>query len=158
MLAKSLPSISDVIAGPVNWVTLAALQSTEPTVGKPGNTGIRRLFRATLFSWQGYFAAWKNEAAFRQELTLVVVLVPVAFWLGQTALERAAMIGSLLIVLIVELLNSAIEAAIDRHGSEQHELSGRAKDMGSAAVLTSLVLVVTVWALIAAERFLGTGS
>lgn len=158
MLTKSRVPNSGVIAGPSNWVTLAALQFMEPVVGKPGNTGIRRLFRATLFSWQGYSAAWKNEAAFRQELALVVVLVPVALWLGQTALERAALIGCLLIVLIVELLNSAIEAVVDRHGSEQHELSGRAKDMGSAAVLTSLVLMVTVWGLIAAARFLGAGA
>ncbi|MDH4124837.1 MAG: diacylglycerol kinase [Gammaproteobacteria bacterium] len=126
-------------------------------MGKPGNTGFKRLFNATLFSWQGYSAAWKNEAAFRQELALVVVLAPLAIWLGQTALERAVLIGCLMIVLIVELLNSAIEAAIDRHGNEQNELSGRAKDLGSAAVLTSLVLVAVVWALIAADRFLGAG-
>ena len=99
-------------------------------------------------------AAWKNEAAFRQELLLVLVLVPVTFWLGQTALERAVLIGSLFLVLIVELINSAIEAAIDRHGDEQHELSGRAKDIGSAAVFISLLTVATIWGLIAAERFL----
>ncbi len=84
---------------------------------------------------------------------MVVVLLPAAVWLGQTALERAVLIGSLFIVMIVELINSAIEAAIDRHGDEQHELSGRAKDMGSAAVFGSLLLVVVVWGLIAAERF-----
>jgi diacylglycerol kinase (ATP) len=123
-------------------------------LGKPGNTGIGRILRATRFSAQGIAAAWKNEAAFRQELTLVVVLLPAAVWLGQTALERAVLIVSLFIVLIVELINSAIEAAIDRHGDEQHELSGRAKDMGSAAVFGSLLLVVVVWALIAVERFL----
>lgn len=123
-------------------------------MGKPGNTGIGRILRATRFSAQGIAAAWKNEAAFRQELTLVVVLLPAAVWLGQTALERAVLIVSLFIVLIVELINSAIEAAIDRHGDEQHELSGRAKDMGSAAVFGSLLLVVVVWALIAVERFL----
>lgn len=123
-------------------------------MGKPGNTGIGRILRATRFSAQGIAAAWKNEAAFRQELTLVVVLLPAAVWLGQTALERALLIVSLFIVLIVELINSAIEAAIDRHGDEQHELSGRAKDMGSAAVFGSLLLVVVVWALIAVERFL----
>jgi diacylglycerol kinase (ATP) len=89
-----------------------------------------------------------------QELLLVVVLLPAAVWLGQTALERAVLIGSLFIVMIVELINSAIEAAIDRHGNEQHELSGRAKDMGSAAVLISLLLIAVVWGLIAAERFL----
>ena len=81
------------------------------------------------------------------------MLLPAAVWLGQTALERAVLIGSLFIVMIVELINSAIEAAIDRHGDEQHELSGRAKDMGSAAVFGSLLLVVVVWGLIAAERF-----
>lgn len=123
-------------------------------MAKPGNTGIGRVLRATKFSAQGLLAAWKNEAAFRQELILVVVLLPAAFWLGQTALERAALVACLLLVLIVELINSAIEAAIDRHGDEQHELSGRAKDMGSAAVFVSLLTVATIWGLIAAERFL----
>ena len=123
-------------------------------MAKPENTGLRRILRATKFSSQGLVAAWKNEAAFRQELLLVVVLLPVAVWLGQTALERAVLIGCLFIVLIVELINSAIEAAIDRHGDEIHELSGRAKDMGSAAVFVSLLLVAVVWGVIAAERFL----
>lgn len=108
------------------------------------------------FSTQGLVAAWKNEAAFRQELTLVALLLPVAIWLGQNALERAVLIGCLLLVVLVELLNSAIEAAVDRHGEQLHELSGRAKDMGSAAVFVSLVLVALVWGLIAAERFLAT--
>jgi len=123
-------------------------------LAKPGNTGIGRILRATKFSAQGLAAAWKNEAAFRQELILVVILLPAAFWLGQTALERAVLIGSLFLMLIVELINSAIEAAIDRHGDEQHELSGRAKDMGSAAVFVSLLIIATTWGLIAAERFL----
>ena len=123
-------------------------------MAKPDNTGIRRILRATKFSAQGLAQAWQHEAAFRQEVVLVFVLTPVAVWLGQTALEQAVLIGSCLIVLIVELINSAIEAAIDRHGDEQHELSGRAKDMGSAAVLVSLTLVVVVWGLIAAARFL----
>lgn len=123
-------------------------------MAKPGNTGIGRILRAAKYSSQGLAAAWKHEAAFRQELLLVIVLLPVGFWLGQTALERAVLIGCLLLVMIVELINSAIEAAIDRHGDEQHVLSGRAKDMGSAAVLISLLLVVVVWGLIAAERFL----
>jgi diacylglycerol kinase (ATP) len=127
-------------------------------MGKPGNTGLRRILRATQYSALGLSAAWKHEAAFRQELALVVVLLPAAIWLGQTALERALLITCLLVVLIVELLNSAIEAAIDRHGEELHELSGRAKDMGSAAVFVSLVLVVVVWGLVAAERFLGPAT
>jgi len=123
-------------------------------MAKPDHTGIRRILRATKFSSQGLAQAWQHEAAFRQELVLVVLLAPVAIWLGQTALERAVLIGCCLIVLIVELINSAIEAAIDRHGEEHHELSGRAKDMGSAAVLISLLLVALVWGLIAADRFL----
>ncbi len=123
-------------------------------MAKPGNSGIGRIIRATRFSALGLSAAWKNEAAFRQELLLIVVMLPAALWLGQTAFERAVLIGCLFIVLIVELINSAIEAAIDRHGDEQHELSGRAKDMGSAAVFMSLLLVAVVWGLIAAERFL----
>lgn len=122
-------------------------------MGKPGNTGIRRIIRATRFSAQGFAQAWKHEAAFRQELALAAVLTPAAFWLGQTALERAALLGVLLLMLIVELLNSAIEAAIDRHGDEQHELSGRAKDLGSAAVFVVLVLVGVVWASVAWNRF-----
>ncbi len=124
-------------------------------MAKPDNTGIRRILRATKFSSQGLAQAWQHEAAFRQELVLVVLLAPVAIWLGQTALERAVLIGCCLIVLIVELINSAIEAAIDRHGDEHHELSGRAKDMGSAAVFISLLLVALVWGLIIAERFVG---
>ena len=123
-------------------------------MGKPDNKGVRRILRATGFSAQGLKSAWQHEAAFRQELVLVLVLSPVALWLGRTAVERGLLIVCCLIVLIVELLNSAIEAAIDRHGSEQHELSGRAKDMGSAAVLVSLVLVGLVWGLIAWQRLL----
>lgn len=122
-------------------------------MGKPGNTGIRRIFRAAKFSAQGMAEAWRHEAAFRQEIVLTLVLTPVAFWLGQTAVERALLIGVCLIVIIVELINSAIEAAIDRHGSEQHELSGRAKDLGSAAVFVSLVLVLLVWFAVAYQRF-----
>jgi diacylglycerol kinase (ATP) len=123
-------------------------------LAKAGHSGLGRILRATKFSSQGLAAAWKNEAAFRQELLLIVVLLPVAVWLGQTALERAVLIGCLFVVLIIELINSAIEAAIDRHGDELHELSGRAKDMGSAAVMISLIMVAAVWGLIAAERFL----
>jgi diacylglycerol kinase (ATP) len=123
-------------------------------MAKPGNSGLGRILRAARFSSQGLASAWRNEAAFRQELLLVVVLLPVALWLGQTALERAVLIGCLLLVLVVELFNSAIEAAIDRHGDELHELSGRAKDMGSAAVFISLLIVIIVWGLIAADRFI----
>lgn len=123
-------------------------------LGKPGNTGLRRILRATVYSAQGFGHAWKHEAAFRQEVALGIVLTPVAVWLGQTMLERAALIGVLLIVLIVEFLNSAIEAVVDRFGEERHELSGRAKDLASAAVGVSLVLVALVWGAVAYERFL----
>jgi diacylglycerol kinase (ATP) len=122
-------------------------------VAKPGNTGIRRILRATRFSAQGFAQAWQHEAAFRQELVLAIAMTPAAIWLGGTIVEQALLIGVLLLVLIVELFNSAIEAAIDRHGDEHHELSGRAKDMGSAAVFVSLVIVLLVWGAVAWERF-----
>lgn len=122
-------------------------------MGKPGNTGIRRILRATKFSAQGLAQAWRHEAAFRQEIALTLLLAPIAVWLGRTAVERALLISVCLIVIIVELVNSAIEAAIDRHGAEHHELSGRAKDLGSAAVFISLVLVLLVWSAVSYERF-----
>ncbi len=122
-------------------------------MSQPGNTGIRRIIRATRFSAQGLAQAWKHEAAFRQETILLIVLIPVALWLGDTVLTQVLLIGVCLLVLIVELINSAIEAAIDRHGQEQHELSGRAKDMGSAAVFVSLAVVVLVWGAIIFDRF-----
>ena len=117
-------------------------------MGKPGNTGIRRLFRATGYSWAGLRAACQNEAAFRQELALCLLLVPLGLWLGEDGVERALLVGSLLLVLVVELLNSAIEAVVDRIGAEPHELSGRAKDIGSAAVFVALLNVVVIWVLI----------
>ena len=122
-------------------------------MGKPGNTGIRRIIRATGYSAQGIAHAWRHEAAFRQEIALAVLLAPFALWLGTTPLEKTLLIGSLVAVLIVELLNSAVEAAIDRHGDELHELSGRAKDLGSAAVMLSLFLVAALWGTVAYERF-----
>jgi diacylglycerol kinase (ATP) len=122
-------------------------------MGKPGNTGLRRIVNATFFSMAGFRAAWRDEAAFRQELLLCVVLIPAAFWLGRTAVERSLLIGSCLVVLIVELLNTGIENVVDRFGEERHRLSGQAKDLGSAAVFTSLVLTVVIWSLIAWERF-----
>ena len=124
-------------------------------MGKPGNTGIRRILKATGYSAQGLALAWRHEAAFRQEVALAVVLVPAALWLGRTAFERAALVGVLLVVLVTELLNSAVEAAVDRMGDEHHELAGRAKDYGSAAVFLSLVLVLLTWGTVASSRFLG---
>ncbi len=122
-------------------------------MAKPANTGIRRIIKATLFSVSGLRAAWTHEAAFRQECALTFILVPIAFWLGQSAEQRALLIGSCVIVLIVEVLNSAIEAVVDRVGTDHHDLSGRAKDLGSAAVFLSLALVILIWVLIAWERF-----
>jgi len=122
-------------------------------MAKTGRTGFRRIYYATIYSAQGFGHAWKHESAFRQELALTVALAPVAFWLGQSAVERAMLIGVCLFVLCVELLNSAIEASIDRHGDEHHELSGRAKDLGSSAVFVGLVLVVLVWGAVAYQRF-----
>ena len=122
-------------------------------MAKPGNTGLRRIINATLFSMAGFRVAWRDEAAFRQELLLCVVLIPTAFWLGRTAVERSLLIGSCLVVLIVELLNTGIENVVDRFGEERHPLSGQAKDMGSAAVFTSLMLTLVIWSLIAWERF-----
>jgi len=117
-------------------------------------TGIRRVIKAAAYSASGLRAAWSNEAAFRQECVLAVILIPVGLVLGQNGVQRSLLIGTVLLVLIVELLNSAVEAVVDRIGTEQHELSGRAKDMGSAAVLLSLVLTGCVWALIAIDNLL----
>jgi diacylglycerol kinase (ATP) len=122
-------------------------------MGKPGNTGIRRIIRATKYSAQGFGHAWQHEAAFRQEIGLTLVLLPCAIWLGRTGFERFILIICCVFVLVVELLNSAIEAAVDRHGTEHHELSGRAKDLGSAAVFLSLVIVAATWGTVAYLRF-----
>ncbi|MEJ2059891.1 MAG: diacylglycerol kinase [Gammaproteobacteria bacterium] len=113
-----------------------------------GNTGLTRIIKAGGYSWKGLKATFKHEAAFRQELALFVILAPIAIWLGHTGLDRAMLIGSLFLILIVELLNSAVEAAIDRFGHEIHKLSARAKDMGSAAVLLSILNAVVIWGLI----------
>lgn len=107
-----------------------------------------RLARAFGHSFRGLRAAFIHEAAFRQEIILSAVLIPAALWLGENGMERTLLTGSILLVLIVELLNSGIEAVVDRFGGERHELSGRAKDIGSAAVLLALVNVLVIWVLI----------
>ena len=112
---------------------------------KPGRTGLSRIVAATGYSIQGLRACFRSEAAFRQELLLVAVLFPASFWIGKTLLEWFALVAPLLLLLIVELLNSALEAVVDRIGDEPHPLSGRAKDMGSAAVLLSLMLIASSW-------------
>src|SRR5690606_2694735 len=127
-------------------------QST-PTPPRARITGLRRIARATLFSLQGLRTAFRSEAAFRQECVLAVVLLPAAFWLGRTGVERALLAGTCLLVLIVELLNTAVEYVVDRIGMDRHELSGNAKDVGSAAVFLSLALTAVVWALVAWDRF-----
>ena len=109
------------------------------------NTGWRRIVLAGGYSLQGLMATYRNEAAFRQELWLMVVAVPLALWLGDTLLEKALLISTLILVLIVELLNSALESIVDRIGLEHDPLSGRAKDQGSAAVLLALFLAALIW-------------
>ncbi|MDH5300829.1 MAG: diacylglycerol kinase [Gammaproteobacteria bacterium] len=108
--------------------------------------GFQRLINATGYSWKGFKAAYANEEAFRQEFWLTVIGIPLAIWLAESGIELALMIGALMLILITELLNSGIEAVVDRIGPEHHELSGRAKDIGSAAVFVSLVNAGVVWA------------
>jgi diacylglycerol kinase (ATP) len=110
--------------------------------------GLTRLFNAFGNSVRGFTGAFREEAAFRQELALSLVVIPAGLWLGRTGIERALLVAPMILILIVELLNSAVEAAIDRIGPEHHELSGLAKDIGSAAVFAAFVLLVTVWVLI----------
>ncbi len=118
---------------------------------KQANTGIRHLLNATRFSLQGLAAAVKRESAFRQELALIVLLTPLGVWIAETLVEFALLLGVALMVLVVELLNSAIEAAIDRFGEKPHPLAGLAKDYGSAAVMISLIIAFMVWVAVALE-------
>jgi len=121
-------------------------------MSKPGLKGIRHVIAATGYSAKGLKAAWQHESAFRQECTLGLVMLPFAFLLGENLGQTALLIAVCFLVLIVELLNSAIEAAVDRIGTEHHELAGRAKDMGSAAVSLSLLLVWVTWGLVLLQR------
>ena len=120
---------------------------------KPGKTGLRRLLDATRYSASGIRACWKNEAAFRQEVLLTAVLLPLSFLVADSIEQWLLLVAPLLVLLIVELLNSAIENVVDRIGHEFNDLSGRAKDMGSAAVLLCLVLASVSWAGIAWKNF-----
>ena len=119
-----------------------------------GRTGIDRVLRAFGYSMQGMLAALRGESAFRQEVALSVVMLPAAFWLGRGWVEVALLAGSVLLVLIVELLNSAIEAVVDRVSLDLHDLSKLAKDYGSAAVLLALLLCGGIWAAALCQRFL----
>ena len=116
--------------------------------------GPGRIFKATIWSLQGLRAAWLHESSFRLEVYLFVVLAPVALWLGADGVERALLVGSMTLVLSAELLNSAVEAVIERYGAEHHELAGRAKDMGSAAVFVLMMNVLLVWGLVLGPRLL----
>lgn len=113
-----------------------------------GKTGLKRVWNALFYSMAGFRAAFRHEDAFRQEVILACILLPAAFYLSGEAVARALMIGSVLLVLLVELINSAIEATVDRISLENHQLAKRAKDIGSAAVFLSLVNVVVIWSLI----------
>ena len=113
-------------------------------------TGTRRLWLATLNSLRGLQHCYRSEAAFRQEVWVATVAVPAALWLGRTNVERLLLVGAVLLVMIVELLNTAVEVVVDRIGVEHHRLSGFAKDLGSSAVLLSLLLATTTWVLVLA--------
>jgi diacylglycerol kinase (ATP) len=112
---------------------------------RPKPAGLHRLLLAFVNSWKGFRGAFRGEAAFRQEVALAVVLLPLGAWLGKTPVEKALLVSSVLLVLIVELLNTGIETVVDRIGLERHELSGLAKDVGSTAVLLSFGVLVVIW-------------
>lgn len=116
--------------------------------------GPARIMKAAGWSLQGLRAAWLHESSFRLEVYLFVILAPIGWWLGDSGVERALLIGSMLLVLSIELLNSAVEAVIERYGPEHHELAGRAKDMGSAAVFVLMMNVLLVWGAILGSRYL----
>jgi len=111
---------------------------------------LERLVKATAFSWAGLCAAFRHQPAFRQEVAVLIVVIPAGLWLGRNAVERAVLVSSWLLVMVVELINSAIEAVVDRIGSERHELAGRAKDLGSGAVLCTIAFAITVWVIVLA--------
>lgn len=123
-------------------------------MGKTGVTGLRRIINAFGYSMQGLRAAFKHESAFRQETALLIILLPLAIILGQDIVDYSILIGSLFLVIIVELLNSAVEAVVDRVGDEHNKLAGRAKDMGSAAVFIALVNVMVIWSMYSYQFFM----
>jgi diacylglycerol kinase (ATP) len=123
-------------------------------MGKTGVTGLRRIINAFGYSMKGLRAAFKHESAFRQETALLIVLLPIAILLGQNIVDYSILIGSLFLVIIVELLNSAVEAVVDRVGDEHNKLAGRAKDMGSAAVFVSLINVIVIWSMYCYQFFI----
>ncbi len=122
-------------------------------MGDDKNRGFKRLVNAFYYSLAGFKAAWKNEEAFRQEILAGIVIVPAGLFLGSTGTQRAILILSYFIIPLVELLNTAVEATVDRVGMEKHELSGRAKDLGSASVFLSICVAAIVWLLVVWDRF-----
>ena len=116
---------------------------------------IGHIKNAFIYTFAGIKSAWKNELAFRGEVVVVTIMLPLGIWLGRSAVERALLIASILLILLTELLNSALETVVDRIGPERHELSKRAKDMGSAAAFISMVTAALVWMIIAFDRFWG---
>jgi len=123
-------------------------------MGSENENIFRHIQNAVIYSWAGFKAAWNNEMAFRTEAIVIALLMPIGIWIGETAVQWALLIGSSLLVLITELLNSAVEKVVDRIGTEHHILSKQAKDLGSAAAAVSMLTAVIVWGLIAYERFL----
>jgi len=119
-----------------------------------GNKGIKRLVLATGYSWKGIKAGWQNEEAFRQEVILAIILIPLALWLDTGLIQTILLIASVLLVLIVEIINSAIEAVVDLVTSEKQTLAGRAKDMGSAAVMLGLINAAVIWCLVIGSHYL----
>jgi diacylglycerol kinase (ATP) len=115
-------------------------------------TGITRLLRAFGYSFQGFRHTWREEAAFRQEVALSLLVMPAGLYLGRSGVERALLVSPMLMILVVEMLNSAVEAVVDRSGTERHPLAGMAKDMGSAAVMLSFALLGTVWLLVLSDH------
>jgi diacylglycerol kinase (ATP) len=129
-----------------NWIYAGSRRNIELEPAK--NAGITRLIKAFGYSVAGIRACFRDEAAFRQELAASLLIVPAAIWLGNTGVERALLLGSWMLVPIMELFNSAIEAVVDRIGPEHHKLSGQAKDVASATVLLAIVLAAVIWALV----------
>jgi diacylglycerol kinase (ATP) len=123
-------------------------------MGSENENIFRHIQNAVVYSWAGLKAAWDNEMAFRTQIIVIAFLMPFGIWMGETAVQWALLIGSSMLVLITELLNSAIEKVVDRISTEHHILSKQAKDLGSAAAAVSMLTAVTVWGLIAYERFM----
>lgn len=122
-------------------------------MAKEKNRGVKRIINAFRYTFTGLKAAWVHEEAFRQEIILLIVVIPLGIWIGASGTQRAILIGFYLNIPLMELLNSSIEAIVDRVGEEHHVLSGRAKDLGSAAVFLSICIAVITWGIIAFERF-----